>query len=442
MQLGKEKKKQPKKANNMKRVLVITYYWPPAGGPGVQRTLKFCKYLLEFGWQPIVLTVKDGNYPAIDQTLFQDIPPEVIIIKTFSLEPFAIYNLLHGKNPKSSIPTHVLSNSKKESLPQKVFKWIRANLFIPDARIGWVPFLVTKGKQLIREYQPELIFSSSPPHSLQLGAAKLSKQSGIPLVCDLRDPWTEAFWVKGLARTKASRQRDKGIELKTLKQATQIITVSKGLRDSFAKITDRKIRVITNGFDEEDFCECTKSRESKFRICHTGNVRTAQFAQKFFDGIADLPQDILANLELHFFGNVHNKILNYIKQNKVVENYHFHGYVSHERVVKEICSSDILVVFSTNTEGSKGVLTAKLFEYLRTGNYIIAYGEKGCEIEEILDETECGKMFTFSESCRDQIIDQYRLWKSGAQVSYGNNKVSGYARKRLTADLVEIFEEL
>ncbi|MCF7919898.1 MAG: glycosyltransferase [Candidatus Cloacimonetes bacterium] len=426
----------------MRKVLIITYYWPPAGGPGVQRILKFVKYLPQLGWQPVVLTVKNGNYPALDEILTAEIPREAEVFKTFSLEPFALYNLIKGKKPDSNIPTHILSSSEKDTLIQKLFKWIRVNLFLPDARIGWIPFMIKKGKQLIREYQPDVIFSCSPPHSLQLGAAELSRCSGIPFVCDLRDPWTEAFWLKSLNRNPLSWVIDRRWERNTLKQTNYITTVSNGFKEIYSKITTSPILVIPNGFDDIDFKNVIKSRNSKFTICHTGNIRTVQFAQEFFDSIDALPKEILDNLEVNLFGNVHFQIKEYIESSKAHDCYHFHGYVSHERVIQEIVNADMLVVFSTNTPNSAGIQTAKLFEYLITGNFIIAYGTEGNEMKDTLDETECGAFYIFGESCEKDILKLYALWLNDALPHYGNDLVSKYSRKNQTKELVTLFEKL
>jgi glycosyltransferase involved in cell wall biosynthesis len=424
----------------MPKVLIITYYWPPAGGPGVQRTLKFCKFLLQFGWQPIILTVNNGNFPALDQTLLAEVPTAIKIYKSYSLHPFAFYNILKGKKLKSGINTLELSKGKRDKFSHKFFKWCRANLFIPDARLGWLPFLIYKGNKIIKTQKPDLIFSSSPPHSLQIGAALISKKGNIPLISDLRDPWTEAFWLKNLPRNTLSWLIDKKIEKLTLNQARCITTVSKGLKDIFSQITNSPVQVIYNGFDADDFCNITKVKNKKFTICHTGNIRTAQFATAFFDSIDNLPDSILCSLEIHLYGNVHSEIKEYIARSKAAHCYYMPGYIDHSLVIKKIINADLLLVFSTNTPNSKGVLTAKLFEYIKTGNHIIAYAAPGNEIAEILTQTETGSFFTFDEPCQKLIEDIFRLWQTDSLPSYGNSKVDYYSRKNQTGQLVQIFE--
>ncbi|MDA3871426.1 MAG: glycosyl transferase family 1, partial [Candidatus Marinimicrobia bacterium] len=173
--------------SKMKKVLIITYYWPPAGGPGVQRVLKFAKYLPQFGWQPIILTVKNGEYSAIDESLIKEIPKECIVYKTKTFEPYNLYKKFVGKKKDEKLPTYILNTNKNDNLNNKIAKWIRANLFIPDARIGWISHIVREGMKIIEKENPDIIFSSSPPHSLQIGAKKLAKKSGLKWVADFRD---------------------------------------------------------------------------------------------------------------------------------------------------------------------------------------------------------------------------------------------------------------
>ena len=178
----------------MKKVLIITYYWPPAGGPGVQRVLKFAKYLPQFGWEPVILTVENGNFPAVDEGLLGEVPDNLKVYKTKTLEPFAIYNKLQGKDKTSAVDTFTITKSGK-SFKDKLGNAIRSYFFIPDARKGWKPFAVKAGLDIIKKEKIDLIFSSSPPHSLQLIAKDLAKKTQLPSVADFRDPWFNAIWL-------------------------------------------------------------------------------------------------------------------------------------------------------------------------------------------------------------------------------------------------------
>jgi hypothetical protein len=261
----------------MKKVLIITYYWPPAGGPGVQRILKFAKYLPDFGWQPIILTVKNGEYPAIDESLINEIPNNCRVFKTNSIEPNNLYKKLIGIKSNQNIPVAVLAE-KHQSLKKKIANRIRLNLFIPDAKIGWKPFAVKKSKQIINEFNPDLIFSSSPPPTVHLIAKSLKKYSNLKWVADLRDPWTDIYYYHNLKKSKISTRLDKNLELSVFKSADLLCTVSKDLANIFAgKKPGLDIKIITNGFDPDDLPDISlKEKYKKFTIAYAGKLNVQQ----------------------------------------------------------------------------------------------------------------------------------------------------------------------
>ena len=206
----------------MKKVLIITYYWPPLGGAGVQRVLKFAKYLPEFGWQPIVLTVENGDAPVIDKSLFTDIPKECKIYKTKAFQPYNIYKKFTSKPADEKIPSDVLIK-KNNSLKEKLSNWIRLNVFLPDAKVGWIPFAFKEGLKIINKENIALIFSSSPPHTVQLIAKKLAKKTGLKLIADLRDPWMELIHYQANKRAFFAKFIESKLERGALDSAEEII---------------------------------------------------------------------------------------------------------------------------------------------------------------------------------------------------------------------------
>ena len=229
----------------MKKVLVVTYYWSPSGGPGVQRVLKFCKYLPQMDWDPIILTVKNGDFPVQDNSLGTDIKTSnIFYTKSFSFHK--IFSLLTGEE---TVPTYQLSSSKHESIFTKIFRWIRYNLIIPDGRVGWYPYALKVGSRVINDKNIKLIFSSGPPQTAHLIAYSLSKKHGIPWVSDFRDPWTDRFYYSENKRLKITELFDKYFEKKVIDNADALITVSR----TIAEYYDRDVTVIHNGYDESDF---------------------------------------------------------------------------------------------------------------------------------------------------------------------------------------------
>ena len=219
----------------MKKILVITYYWPPAGGPGVQRILKFAKYLPEFGYKPIILTVKNGDYPANDYSLMKEIPDKIKVVKTKVLEPYNLYRKILGKKPETKIPVAILAQKKNLSKKEILMHWIRKNIFIPDARIAWNYHGFLKAQEIIRKDKIEMVLISSPPHSIQLIGYRLKKKFDLPLICDFRDPWTDIHYYENLNRLSLSKKIDQMFEKKVIDCCDRLITVSPALKRYFLK---------------------------------------------------------------------------------------------------------------------------------------------------------------------------------------------------------------
>lgn len=419
----------------MKKVLIITYYWPPSGGPGVQRILKFAKYLPELGWEPVILTVENGNYPSIDKTLFNEIRGGIRVYKTKSFEPFELYKSFTGKSNDQKIPTFVLNKSEKESIVEKFSRWMRANVFVPDAKIGWVKYIVKEGMQIIEKENPDLIFSSSPPHSLQIGAMKLAKKSGLKWVADFRDPWSNAFWQKDINRLGFASVKDNKYENNVLSNADAVTTVSKTIAENFNKIIENNYTVIPNGFDESDF-NFEKHNSDKFIISYTGTLGESQKVGNLVNTINGLDKEIKAHIELNFYGTFHPAILNKLQECK---NVNVFENVPHNEVVKIMAASQMLLLVIPDSPNNEGILTGKIFEYMATRNYILGIGPVNGDAAEILIKSGTGNMFGYNDSLTDAITDQFNKWKSGHKNSVNEQELSKYTRRNLTAKLVEVF---
>ena len=217
----------------MRKVLIIAYYWPPAGGAGVQRVLKFAKYLPQFGWEPVILTVETPDSPIEDYSLLEDIPPNTKVYKTKALEPFNFYKKVTGRKKEEKISSDILVDNSRSSFVEKLSKWIRLNLFIPDAKIGWIPYAVKNGLKIINDENIDLIFSSSPPHTIQKIGKKLSKKSKLKWVADFRDPWMEIVHYQNVRRNFITKYIDSKLEKSILKTADGITTISKEIVNLF-----------------------------------------------------------------------------------------------------------------------------------------------------------------------------------------------------------------
>jgi len=429
----------------MKKVLIITYYWPPAGGPGIQRILKFAKYLPEFGWEPIILTVKNGEYPAIDESLLNEIPENCKVYATNSIEPNNLYRKLIGLKSNQKIPIAVLAE-KNINRKKKVANWIRLNLFIPDAKIFWKPFAIKMGRQIINELKPDLIFSSSPPPTVHLIAKSLKKHSGIKWVADLRDPWTDIYYYDNLKKNKISTRLDKQFELSVLNKADELCTVSQDLVNIFkSKNNKLNIEIITNGFDPDDFSDLPQQDKfKKFTIAYAGKLNNQQNPVNLWKALQKLTndfKDFSNDLQLVFMGNfvdeIHNSIKNYNLSSFFVDK----GYVTHQTALENLLKSHVKLLLIPNTDKNKGIITGKLFEYLSTGRFVLGIGAKGGDAEKILNKTDSGKVFDYTNNLENIILKLYDSWKNKSEIKIDKSNIEQYSRKNLTKKLATIFDQ-
>ena len=428
----------------LKKVLIVTYYWPPAGGPGVQRVLKFAKYLPEFGWQPIILTVKNGEFPAIDETLKKEIPEDCIVYQTNSWEPNAFYKNFIGLDKNSTIPVAVLS-SQKDNWKKRLSAWIRLNFFIPDAKIGWIPFAVREGKKIIREHQPDVIFSSSPPPTVHLIARKLAKWSGIKWVADFRDPWTKIHYYSDKRSNIASRF-DRRKEKTVVSSVDGLTVASRQFVRLISADQKNNVSVITNGYDESDLVVKNPTRNKAFTLVHIGGINQHRFYPAFFNDLNKLisrniiPED---RIKLRFLGKIEPGLREQIVQSIApFQNIEFSGYVTHHEAVQAMYSGDLLLLFLENISDYSGHIPGKLFEYLATGNYVLGIGDPTGDAAEILADTNCGKVYSENTDFGPLLSDLYKRWTNSALRRSKEAKIGRFSRYELTRSLVTIFNQV
>lgn len=440
------KEKPILKPTSMKKVLIITYYWPPAGGPGVQRVLKFAKYLPEFGWQPIILTVKNGEYPAIDETLCDEIPKDCLIYKTTSLEPNQLYKHFVGMKLTETIPSAVITE-KNPTRKKRLANWVRLNLFIPDAKIGWLPFAVHKGKKIIEQEKPDVIFSSSPPPTVHLIAKKLAKWSRTKWIADFRDPWTDMYYFDEIKKSRYTRQLEQMMEKFVLQKSNKLITVSRALANLFENKIDlaRTVQIIPNGFDPEDFSELENLQPfAKFTIAYSGKLNPQQNPEKLWQALSDLiktDEMFAANFQLLFMGNFSPAIHEAIDQAGLRPYFKDLGYVSHQEVLTNLNRSHLLLLIIPDTSKNEGILTGKVFDYLGAQRFVLGIGPKSGDVASILEETGAGRMIDFNSDPTEIIHSRFSNWLEKREFTVDPTKIARYSRKKQTEELVKIFEE-
>jgi len=425
----------------MKKVLIITYYWPPAGGPGVQRVVKFVKYLPQLGWQPIILTVKNPSSPTDDNSLISQIPQNCKVYKTDTFEPFNLYKKVTGKKSNEKIPKNILEKRDNEKIIDKFARWIRSNCFIPDARLGWIHNLKKEGMKIIENEKPDIIFSTSPPHSLQIGAKKLAKKSGLKWVADFRDPWSEAYWLQELKQSKLSKNINKRLEKSVLKKSDSISTVSTGVVEMFRQKVDNNYNIIHNGADN---ISSSKIKTDKFIILFLGSLGKYHQIESLLKAINSLSNDIREKIELKFVGKVFDGYLKIFDKQKGI-NITISDYLPFNDAMNLAKEASVLFNPIPNSSYSKSMIGAKTYDYLSLKKPILVLSKEGNAIEKILNETESGKCFKLDDDLKikEFILKYYKIWTEQKFVILDNeNKLEKYTAKYNVAKLVKIFDEV
>jgi len=427
----------------LKKILIITYYWPPAGGPGVQRWLKFVKYLPDFGIQPVVYIPENPTYPIIDENLVKEISDKAIILKQKIFEPYHLASFL-SKNKTKKISSGIIPNQKKQSFLDKTFLWIRGNLFIPDARVFWVKPSVAYLEKYIVENNIDTIVTSGPPHSLHLIGLELKQKLDLKWLADFRDPWTTIGYHKSLRLSSVAAKKHKTLERQVLNTADTIIVTSKTTKTEFQAITNQPIAVITNGFDTEEVGKQTL--DLKFSVAHIGSFLSNRNPMILWECLVELSHDIpnfKSHLEIKLIGAVSQEVLETITQFGLNKHLNNLGYVSHFEAVAHQRKSQVLLLIEIDSEDTKSIIPGKLFEYMISNRPIIAIGPKESDFAEIITNTNTGVFFDYSEKERlkSVILDFYNQFLEGTLYSNGVG-LQRYSRKNLTKELVELFNKI
>ena len=424
-----------------KKILIITYYWPPAGGPGVQRWLKFVKYLPDFGIQPIVYIPENPTYPIVDENLVKEVSDKAIIVRNKIFEPYQLASFL-SKNKTKKISSGIIPNQKKQSFLDKTFLWIRGNLFIPDARIFWVKPSVSYLEKYIVENNIDTIITSGPPHSLHLIGLKLKQKLDVKWFADFRDPWTTIGYHKSLRLSNFAAKKHKALEHQVLNTADTIIVTSKTTKTEFEAITTKPITVITNGYDTEQVEKQTL--DTKFSLAHIGSFLSERNPLILWESLIELIQEIpgfKSHLEIKLIGAVSQEVLETITQfglNPYLNNL---GYVSHNEAIAHQRKSQVLLLIEIDSEDTKSIIPGKLFEYLVSNRPIIAIGPQDSDFAEIITNTNTGVFLKYSEKMKlkSVILDFYNQFLEGKLQSNGVG-LQKYSRKSLTKELAQLIQ--
>lgn len=438
----------------MKRVLIITYYWPPTGGSGVQRWVKFAKYLPQEGWQPVIYTPENPEQLAVDHTLEAEIPQEAEIIKTHIIEPYGLYKkfLRKSGHAKEAVEVNPV-NAQQKTFLQKAAMWVRGNLFRPDPRCLWIGPSVKFLKEYLKEHPVDLIVSTGPPQSMHLIGRRLVAETGLPWVADFRDPWTRIFYFKHLSMTAATVRWHERMERKVLDEAAAVVAVSPLVQQEFQAMTTTPVELITNGYDECDFPEgpCREaegccSTTPKFTITHTGLFAADGNPTVLWDVLAakcGSDETFRASLNIRLIGKTDGQIIQYIKAVGLMPNTTDLGYQPHAVAIAEQRHASLLVLPLRKEPEYKAVLPGKLFEYLASWRPVLGIGQPDGAMSVIMNQTKTGVVLDWNdkEAIKNFIdICWERHLKGVLKVDAADLKQ--FTRRELTRRMARLFNHL
>jgi glycosyltransferase involved in cell wall biosynthesis len=428
-----------------KRVLIISYYWPPSAGGGVQRWLKMSKYLPEYGWQPVVLTPENPDFELKDESLFKDVSTESEILKIPIWEPFGLYRKLMGEK---AIQKQGVVDTKNTSFLGKVSRWIRGNWFIPDPRIFWVRPAVNYLTKYLAKHPVDVIITTGPPHSMHLIGMEVKRRLKVKWIADFRDPWSDWDVLPQLNLNKKSWATHRKLEHKVMYNADIVLTVTKNLATKLAATGGiAKVEVITNGFDKDDFEEIKSGSPSKFRIAHVGLLndgRNPKMLWKVLNELCAENEDFNEHLEVVLAGTIEQSVNSSIQEFEQLQPKVFiPDYMAHSKVLKLYQQSAVLLLLVNNTSNSSWILPGKLFEYFSAKRPILAIGKLDSEANDVLQECGYDSFLTYEDKSdlKHRLNALFNQYKNDS-VQIDHELINRYNRKKLAGELAILLNEL
>ena len=428
----------------MKRVLIITYYWPPIGGSGVQRWVKFAKYLPSEGWQPVVYTPENPDLSSIDMSLLNDIPAEAEIIKRRIFEPYGIYRKLTGSKGQIKIEANPGKGGKK-SLLKRISMWIRGNFFMPDPRCLWINPSARYLKKYLKDHPVDIIVSTGPPQSMHLIARKVSLATGIPWVADFRDPWTGIFYFKHLMLSKWADKRHHELEKMVLDDATAIVAVSPLVQKDFAAMTSTPVHLVTNGYDENDYIDEVVP-DDNFNVVHTGLLTGEGNPVALWNILGEKcreDKEFASRFRLTLAGKTDEKVLASIREAGLEAYLTNLGYIDHNMAVLQQRKASLLILPIREEPETKAILPGKLFEYLAARRPILGVGTREGAMSTVLQETGAGKIFDWvdTDDIKSYIDKCWKAYLNGTLKTEASD-IERFSRRSTTKDMVGLFDRI
>ncbi len=427
---------------SLKKVIIITYYWPPSGGSGVQRYLYFTKYLRQFGWEPVIFTVEDGAYSVVDEKLMDEVPKGIEVIKQKAWEPNQLYKKITGRKETASIDSSIFKDQKK-SFVNRLAIWVRGNLFIPDARMFWIKPSVKRLNKYIENNKVDAIISTSPPQSTHLIANKVSKQNKTPWLADFRDPWTDIGYFDELKLSNWAKKKHLKLEEMVMQNADSLLTVSRIWQKDFEKIRKSSVDYIPNGYESTSVKEIITPDKDFYTWSYVGVLTEDREPTVLWEEMDELYKsntEFSNKFRLRFVGNISNQIQENIKKYSFHEKVTFKGNIPKSELNEVLYTSNVLLLIGI--PGVRGVLPGKVFEYLNTKRFILNISEENSEAEDFLNKVNGGLSSSFEdrEKTKENILE---LWQNNLDNTMVKSAgLKKYSRENITKELVLILNRI
>jgi glycosyltransferase involved in cell wall biosynthesis len=434
----------------MKKVLVIAYYWPPAGGGGVQRWLKFTRYLPEFGWDPIVFAPDNADYPLRDETLEAEVPPNLEVIRRPILEPRKIYKRLMDRKARERPEgtDEVFYRPKEDrSFKQNLSLWIRGNLFIPDARVLWVRPSVKWLAAYLKEKPVDVVVTTGPPHSLHLIGRGLKRRLGLPWVADFRDPWTDIEFYDNLMLSRFADRLHRRLEQSVFSEADHVVDVSPYWEHKIKAAGGRNVTTITNGFDPSDFPTSTEPLAEKFQLSHLGTLSLDRNPLTLWESLRNLSESVQGfreDMRVELVGKTDPAVFESAKAYGLSDRVVDGGYVTHSEAIRKMQTTQILLLLVNQSEqNAPGRMTGKIFEYLAAGRPILLIGPSDGDAARLLAETKTGIAVDFgdTDTLAKALAGWYASFRTGS-LAIDSPEVNAYTRRNLAGKLASVLDEV
>lgn len=432
----------------MKKVLLITYHWPPMGGGGVQRWLKMSKYLRSYGWEPVIFTVSDAEISLPDESLLAEVPEGVETIRTPIWEPFGLYKKITGKKSGEKVQPGFLNEGEDGNWKQELAYWIRGNVFIPDAKRFWIAPATRALSQYLQENKVDAIVSTGPPHTTHIIALKAKEKTGLPWLADFRDPWTFVDYYDKLRLSKWADKRHHQLEKKVIDEADKTVTVTPSWAADFNRRNfKKKVAVVTNGYDPADFLEQENvSLHRQFTITHIGSMNADRNPHRLWPQLAQLiseHQDFAKNLVLKLIGPVDYAVLQAIRKHGLEGHLQHVKNMPHSQVIPELQRSALLLLPLNDTPNIDGVVPGKLFEYIGARRPILCIGKPTGDAAHIIRECSAGTVFDFSatSALKSYVERQFEHFQAGT-LQVESSGYRHYGRDQLAGAIAHILDSI